>query len=98
MSDEVRVGAHLTARADAVDDVRAVLEGFIAPTREEDGCIQYELHQNTADPCDFTFIEAWRSAGALETHLQSAHIQAGLGKLGGLLAGDADIRQYTLLA
>jgi hypothetical protein len=48
-----------------------VLEGFIAPTLKEDGCLRYDLFADADDPTKFTFIEEWASREALNAHGQS---------------------------
>ena len=93
----LRVVAHIPAKADQAEQVREILAALVEPTRKESGCIRYELHQNNADPSDLTFIEEWESDAALDAHLQTDHVQAALGRLDGLLAGEPDIRRYTLV-
>lgn len=93
----IRVVAHLISKVDSVDKTREVLLGLIEPTVAEAGCITYELHQNTADPTDFTFIEEWTDDASLDAHLESAHLAAAREKLGDLLAEPADIRRYRLI-
>lgn len=90
----VRVVARLVAEADKVEELKAVLSGLMEPTRVEEGCLQYELYQNQADPTDFTFVEEWASATALDAHLASTHIQEAIQKLDGLIAVPPDIRRY----
>lgn len=93
----LRVVAHLISRPDRTDETREVLLRLIEPTCAEDGCIRYELHQNTADTTDFTFIEEWKDDASLDAHLESAHLAAAREKLGDLLAEPADIRRYKLI-
>lgn len=92
------VVAHLISKQETVAETREVLLGLIKPTCAEAGCIKYELHQNTADPTDFTFIEEWTDDASLDAHLESAHLAAAREKLGDLLAEPADIRRYRLVA
>jgi len=47
---------------------------LINPTRKENGCISYELYQDTVNPGIFTFIEEWQSKQHLDVHLQSPHL------------------------
>lgn len=94
----LRVVAHLISKPDSIDETREVLLGLIGPTCAEEGCVAYELHQNTADPTDFTFIEEWTDDASLDAHLGSAHLAAAREKLGDLLAEPADIRRYRLIA
>lgn len=94
----VYVVAHLTAIPDKVEAVEAVLREMIEPTRQEPGCIKYQLLQNNSQPTDFTFVEEWTDNEALNAHAASSHIQAAfVVKLKGLLAAVADIRIYHLL-
>lgn len=97
MSTTVRVVARLVAKSDKVEALKSVLLSIIEPTRSEAGCKSYELLQNSADPADFTFVEAWESAAALDAHMKSPHLTAALGKLGDLLGAAPDIRRYTTL-
>ena len=92
-----RVIARITARPGTVEQVREILEGFVAPTRAETGCVTYELLQNREDPTDFTFVEEWADDPTFEAHHKSAHISAGFPKLQALVATAPDIRTYRLI-
>lgn len=93
----LHVVAHLIAKPDTIEQTREVLLGLVGPTRAESGCIRYELHQNTADPTDLTFIEEWTDDAALDAHLQTAHIADAIDELQELLAAAPDIRRYRLV-
>lgn len=93
----LRVVAHITARPDTVDETKKVLLGLIEPTRAEEGCVNYELLQNNADPTDLTFVEEWSGDAALDAHLATPHLQSALERFGDLLAAPPDIRRYTLI-
>jgi len=93
----IRVIAHLIALPEKVEELKSLLLSIIEPTRQESGCIKYELLQNNNDPTDFTFVEEWESNDLLDAHLASAHIQEGLRKLEGIAAAPPDIRRYQLL-
>ena len=97
MSDIIRVVAHLTAKPDRIEETRAALEACIDPTREEEGCILYELMQNNADPTDFTCVEEWTSDAALDLHLQTPHLKELQSKADQLFAAPPDIRRYTVI-
>jgi len=93
----IRVVAHITAKPNKIDETRQVLEGFIEPTRKEKGCNLYELHQNLADPTDFTFIEEWESDEDLENHLQSHHIESAFSTIAEICSAPPDVRRYQRL-
>ena len=59
-------------------ELRGILMGFLAPTRQEVGCLNYDLHQSNEDPTKFLFHENWESREDLDRHLQSPHILAAL--------------------
>ncbi len=69
----VTVVAKLVVREDRVDAVKSELLKLVAPTRKEEGCIDYRLHQDNADPTVFIFFENWESMAALERHLATPH-------------------------
>ncbi|MFQ5657244.1 MAG: putative quinol monooxygenase [Candidatus Methylomirabilales bacterium] len=94
----LRVIARLKARPEKVNELSAVLMGLIAPTRQEPGCITYEMLQNKQDPTEFTFVEEWTDEAALVSHFGTSHIQDALKKLPDLLAEELDLRRYVLVA
>ncbi|MFM2587540.1 putative quinol monooxygenase [Vibrio sp. TBV020] len=66
--------ANIIAKEDQVDLVKAELIKLIDKTRAEDGCINYDLHQDNDNPAHFVFHENWESEAALEKHLTTQHI------------------------
>ena len=97
-SNTLRVVALLKAQPDKVDELRDVLVGLVAPTREEAGCISYEMLENREDPTQFTFVEEWEDESALEAHFATDHILHALGEFPNLLAAELDVRRYSLVA
>ncbi|MBK8184567.1 MAG: antibiotic biosynthesis monooxygenase [Candidatus Competibacteraceae bacterium] len=93
----VHVVAHIIAKPDTVTALRAVLEALLPPTRQEAGCRQYLLLQNREHPTDFTVVEQWADATAIDRHLQSAHVQQALAQAAALLAAPPDIQRYELI-
>ena len=96
--NSVRVVARLIAREDSIEKVRAALLAIVAPSRCEQGCVRYELLQNSAGGSDFTVIEEWGTDAALDAHLETAHFREAATKLQGLLVAEPDIRRYRQIA
>lgn len=97
MSKEIiRSLAHTVARPDKVAEVQSILVGLIEPTRQEKGCLLYELWQNSDDPTDFVLVEEWESKEALEAHLTSPHM-LNMPDPSKLVAAPPDIRSYQLV-
>jgi quinol monooxygenase YgiN len=94
----MKVILRLAAKPDKVEELKAVLTSLVAPTRKEAGCLSYEIFQNRADPCDFTFVEEWASDAALDAHWATAHVQDALARGVPLLAAEPDNRRYRKIA
>jgi len=77
MKPIVNVVAHIEALSGHEQEVRSVLESYLAPTRAEKGCLRYDLFIDDSDAKKFTFIEEWESKADLDAHAQSAHLAAG---------------------
>lgn len=92
------VVAEMTARGGKEDELRQKLTGFVAPTRVENGCVQYDLHEAEDRPGHFLFFEKWTSVEALEAHLSSPHIAAVLPQLASILAEPARISKFRQIA
>jgi quinol monooxygenase YgiN len=92
---KIDVVAHIHASPGQEAAVREVLEGFVAPTLKEDGCLRYDLFVDADDPAKFTFIEEWSSREALEAHGRSTHITSGRARMAGLLAGPSWVQVLT---
>lgn len=88
------VVAEMQAKPGCEADLRSELLKLVGFTLQEDGCVQYDLHESTATPGQFAFYENWTSAAALEKHGASAHIQAFRAKAPELLAGPSRIVTY----
>ena len=94
---EIVVVGSLYAKPGKEDAMREVLDGLVAPTHAEDGCILYALHQGVDDPSRFAYVERWSSKEHLEAHLASAHIAAALERGDELFAQPPDIVIYDAL-
>ncbi len=94
----VRVVARIVAHADSAHEMKALLLRIVEPTRAEQGCLRYELHQSDTDPADFVFIEEWANSAAVAAHMRTAHIQEVFERAAPLLAAPRDIRRYHLIS
>ena len=69
----ITVVAKVVAKKDSIESVKNALLKLIAPTRNEDGCIEYNLHQDNEDPALFIFFEIWEDAASLARHITTDH-------------------------
>jgi quinol monooxygenase YgiN len=63
------------ARPGKEAELRALLTGMLAPTRQEAGCINYDLHTSPDDPAKFLFYENWASKAHHQAHDKTPHVQ-----------------------
>jgi quinol monooxygenase YgiN len=73
-----------------------LLHSLLKPTRDEAGCLQYDLHVSEDDPCSYAFYERWESRRALEAHLESPHLTSALPRMTELTAAPPSIAIYRL--
>jgi len=53
--------------------LEAELRALVAPTRREEGCLQYDLHRSTELPGQFFLHEVWESREHHTTHTRTPH-------------------------
>jgi quinol monooxygenase YgiN len=82
---KVTVVAKAVAKQDTVEAVKAELLKLIEPTRQEEGCLEYTLHQDSTDPTLFIFYETWESDAHLERHMKTDHFTRFVAAVDGLL-------------
>ncbi|MFC5475765.1 putative quinol monooxygenase [Paraherbaspirillum soli] len=94
----VKIMARISSRADTSTLLKNILQELVVPSRNEAGCLGYELYQDDDNPLDFVTVELWMDQAAAEAHLASPHVMAALTKADDLLAQLPEIRRYTRLA
>lgn len=88
---KVTVIARITAKSGMEEIVKNELVGLIEPSRADEGCINYDMHQYLKNPALFMFHENWTSEEALNNHLATPHLQAFIKKADDLLAKPLDV-------
>src|ERR1700674_3544699 len=83
----VTVVAEAIAKAGKESEARQLLLALLEPTRQEEGCIQYDPHELNDKPGHFIFYENWASQEALDAHLKSPHIALAFAKIPELFEG-----------
>ncbi len=87
----VTVVATFQAKPGKEAELKKSLVSLVAPTRQEAGCINYDLHVLPEDPTKFLFHENWTSKAHLDAHLKNTHIQVLLPRLEALCVGMPEI-------
>lgn len=95
---QVTVIARLRAKEGLDASLKETLLGLIKPSRSDEGCINYDLHQDPENPALFMFHENWTSKEALDKHLATPHLQAFIDKSGELLAEALDVTVWKKIS
>ncbi|WP_319545974.1 putative quinol monooxygenase [Ruegeria conchae] len=68
--------ANIKANPNKIDLVKGELIKLIDITRAEEGCINYDLHQDNDNLAHFVFYENWESRELWQTHMGAQHLAA----------------------
>ena len=82
--------ANIIANPDQVDLVEGELQKLIPLTLAEEGCIQYDLHQDHENPGRFLFYENWESRELWQAHIGNEHLAEYMA------ATDGAVEEFTL--
>ena len=91
----LQVVAVIVAQPGQEDVVRAALSDLVPPTRQEEGCLSYDLFESAGAPGTFVTVESWRDQAAADAHLGTPHVQAAFAAAGAVLAGPPGIHSLV---
>jgi quinol monooxygenase YgiN len=94
----VTVIAHMRAKPGKEQDLRDALEALIPPTSQEEGYVNYDLHQGIEDPSLFYLYENWETVDTHETHMRTPHLDDFAGRLDDLLDGSLTVVRVRRIA
>ena len=95
---KVTVLARVKAKRGMEERVKEACQALVAPSRKEQGCINYDLHQSADDPTLFIFYENWANKEDLEEHLEKPHSLAFDEKTEGMLAEPEEITLWEMIS
>lgn len=73
---KLTIVANIKANPDQIELVKSELLKLIDETRAEEGCLNYDLHQDNDNPAHFMFYENWESRELWQTHMNAPHLAA----------------------
>jgi len=89
--------ASFVAKPGLEEELRQLLVSLLAPTRAEEGCLEYVLWQDQTHPGRLTLIERWRNHELLTLHLDSPHLRHAKMRFAELLAEPLTLRKLDLI-
>ncbi|MFK0332382.1 putative quinol monooxygenase [Rhizobium sp. NPDC090275] len=72
----IEVIAAFRAKPGSEDKLREATLAIVEPTRREEGCIQFVVHEDTDAPGTFFIRESWRDQAALTAHFEQPYLKA----------------------
>ena len=94
---DLNVIALIAAKPGSEGVVRDALTELVGHTRQEEGCLKYELFESQATPGTFVTIEEWTGQDALDAHMASPHIASALAAAGDAMAVAPAIHPLTAI-
>jgi len=91
----VKVVAKNCIQEEKINEVIELYKELVEETRKEEGCIKYELYQDTQNPSILTMIEEWEDRSYLERHFKTEHFTRIVPMIGQFLAGDKEVNIYN---
>ena len=61
------------AKDDSINEMKDLLKTMVEPSKNEKGCLYYEIFQLKAQPAKFVVVETWENDEALEGHKTTSH-------------------------
>ncbi len=86
MNQALTIVARIESKPDKTGLVKSALLKLIEPTRKEEGCLQYDLHQDNENPDVFVFYENWESRELWQTHMNNDHLKTYMEETDGSVA------------
>lgn len=72
---KLTIVANIKAKSDKIEFVKKELLKLIDTTHAEEGCLNYDLHQDNDNPAHFLFFENWESRELWQAHNVNQHLK-----------------------
>ncbi len=95
--NSLRVVATIPIDPARASEAAPALVELAAATRDEDGCLGYEVYESAAAPGTFVTVEEWRDQACLDAHMGTPHVATAFEVAGPLLAGEVAIHPLSPL-
>ncbi|MFA8300490.1 MAG: putative quinol monooxygenase [Hyphomicrobiales bacterium] len=93
---QLTVVAKITAKEGKAEETRKALVDLIPVTLEEEGCLNYNLHDSADEEGVFLFYENWASQELWQKHMNNQHLKDFVEKAGDLLANDIELSTWYI--
>lgn len=95
---KIHVIADLRFKENSLAEVIPILNGMVDDARKEEGCVSYDLVQDSKNKGIFFTIEVWESQQDIDRHLNSEGIKSIMEKAKSYFAAEPGIHQCQKLS
>ncbi|WP_320018982.1 putative quinol monooxygenase [Labilibaculum manganireducens] len=88
------VNVKIKPKANCKQDFINAFNNVAELVRQEDGCLEYELHQKLTSDSELFLFERWESKPALDKHLNAEHMIEYIAQVKGLLEVKNELNIY----
>jgi quinol monooxygenase YgiN len=78
-------------------EFKDLVEKLINESRNEAGCIAYNLYEDISNPNILTFIEEWKNEEDIKLHNNTEHFTSIVPKLAELQDGKTEVNLYKMI-
>jgi len=77
------------------EEAAPVLASLATATRDEEGCLAYDVFESASTPGTFVTVEEWTDQSALDGHLSQPHTASAIETATPMLVGEIAIHPLT---
>ncbi len=96
MKGKLTIIAIIQAKKDQAEMVEKEVLKLLAPTRKEEGCLQYKLYKDNEHPETFLFHETWENRDLWQVHMNNDPLQNFIKATEGALE-ELSVKEMSLL-
>lgn len=96
MSKQITVLAIARAKPGMEAELGKRLLAMVEPSRTEEGCISYDMHQSNEDPAIWMAYETWRSDEDLTLHFEKPYLRAFAETAEEVVAEPINIQKFSI--
>lgn len=90
----VRIIAEHIIKQECIEQYHQLTKELVEKSRQEAGCIAYELEQSREDERVHAFVELWKDQEAIDIHNETEHFKRIVPLLGELFDGKESVKTY----
>lgn len=90
----IRIIAEHIIKKECIEQYHQLAEELVEKSRQEAGCVSYELEQSREDERVHAFVEVWAGQEAIDSHNDTEHFKRIIPQLGQLFDGPESVKTY----